>query len=131
MKYVIKTKNILTISFLSIFLLFGVALMTHAEDLETPGAGCDPATQLCNPLKAETIIEFIVAVIDVLLIFAVPIIVLFIMYAGFLFVTARGNEAQISKAKSALLWAVVGGVIALAAKLIIEVITGTITALGA
>ena len=50
------------------------------------------------------------------------------MYAGFLFVTARGDAAQISTARKALLWAVVGGVIALGAKLIIEVIQGTVDA---
>lgn len=86
------------------------------------GSGC-----LENPLKSDSILEFIEKIIDVLLIFAVPIIVLFIMYAGFLFVTARGSEDQIKKAKHALLWAVVGGVIVLGAKLIISVIKGTIT----
>ncbi len=90
-----------------------------------PGGNC-PTGQICNPLKATDIITFLTQIIDVLLIFAVPIIVFFIIYAGFLFVTAKGNESQVSTAKSALTWAVVGGVIALGAKLIITVIEGTI-----
>ena len=96
-----------------------------------PGPPGDPdggSGQIVNPLKSETILEFILKVIDVLLIFAVPIIILFIMYAGFLFVTARGNEEQIKKARRALLWAVVGGVIALGARLIIGVLENTIAA---
>lgn len=83
---------------------------------------------LINPLKAKSISEFLVAIVDVLLIFATPLIVIYIMYAGFKFVTAQGNPSEIESARTALLWAVVGGVIVLGAKLIIEVIDGTIKA---
>ncbi len=87
-------------------------------------------TKLINPLKFATLEAFLLAVIDVLLTFALPVIIFFIMYAGYLFVTAAGNEGQISTAKSALLWAVIGGVVILGAKLIITVIQGTVTAFG-
>jgi len=92
-----------------------------------PGSG---VVKLENPLGSEndTIAKFLLKIIDVLLVFAIPIIILFIMYAGFLFVTARGNPSQIETARNALLWSVVGGVIILAAKLIIELIQGTISA---
>jgi len=87
---------------------------------------------IVNPLKSTSIADgpdsFLMKIIDVLLLFAFPIVVLFIMYAGFLFVTARGNESQITTAKAALTWAIIGGVIALGAKAIIAVITGTIEA---
>jgi hypothetical protein len=91
------------------------------------GAGCE-AGKLCNPLKSKTITQFLLAIIDVILVFALPIIIFFIMFAGFLFVTAQGNQSQIDRAKSALTWAVIGGVIALGAKVIIDVIQGTISA---
>lgn len=81
---------------------------------------------LANPLKSKSIEEFILKIIDVLLVFALPIIVLYIMYAGYLFVTAQGDSGQISTARSALLWAVVGGVIVLGARVIVAVIQGTI-----
>lgn len=83
---------------------------------------------LTNPLKATTISGFLLAIIDVILVFALPLIVLYIMYAGFLYVTARGEPGQITTARSALLWAIVGGVIVLGAKLIVSVIQGTIQA---
>lgn len=86
------------------------------------------STQLKNPLKSQSIEEFILKIIDVLLVFALPIIVLYIMYAGYLFVTAQGDSGQVSTARSALLWAVVGGVIVLGARVIVAVIQGTITA---
>lgn len=89
------------------------------------GAGC-PAGQLCNPLKATSITQFLLALIDIILIFAMPIIVFFIIYAGFLFVTARGNEGQIEKARTALTWAVIGGVIVVGAKSIVDIVQNTV-----
>lgn len=101
------------------------------------GGGSDPGGgavrtgdtgKLSNPLQSKSIEEFILKIIDVLLVFAIPIIMLYIMYAGYLFVTAQGDSGQITTARSALLWAVVGGVIVLGAKVIVEVIQGTIKA---
>ncbi len=94
-----------------------------------PGPSSSQGTRsILNPLSSQTIPEFLYKILDVLLTFAIPIIVLYIMYAGYLFVTAAGNEGQISTAKNALLWAVVGGVIVLGAKLIVSVIQGTVAA---
>lgn len=104
---------------------FLLAFVARAQSGQTPGG----SGKLTNPLKSETIAGFLTNVLDVLLVFATPIIILFIMYAGFLFVTARGNEGQIEKARAALLWAVVGGVILLGAKIIAGIINTTITGL--
>ena len=52
----------------------------------------------------------------------------YIIYAGFLYVTARGNETQVSNASRALLYAVIGGVIILGANIILAVISGTVNA---
>jgi uncharacterized membrane protein (DUF373 family) len=90
--------------------------------------GGDPV-RIENPLKAENIAEFFNDIIDILLIFAIPLIVFFIIYAGFMYVTARGNESTISKAHMALLYALIGGVLILGAKVLIEVIEGTVNAL--
>lgn len=84
---------------------------------------------ITNPLKADNITELFEAIIDILLVFAIPLIVFFIIYAGFLYVTARGNESTISKAHMALLYALIGGVLILGAKVLIEVIGGTVDAL--
>ncbi len=87
-----------------------------------------PPGELKNPLQSKTIEEFLLKIIDVILVFALPLIILYIMYAGYLFVTARGDTGQIETARTALLWSVVGGVIVLGARLIISVIQGTIQA---
>lgn len=115
----------------AVILFSGSFLSVLAQSDQAPGAGgCQPG-RLCNPLQASTIQEFLLQIIEILIIFATPVIIAFIMYAGFLFVTARGNESQISDAKHALTWAVVGGVVLLAAQMIITVIQNTVTALRA
>jgi hypothetical protein len=58
-----------------------------------------------------------------------PIIVLMIIYAGFLFVTAQGDPQKLSKAKKAFLWAIIGAVIILGARLLAAAIAQTISSL--
>lgn len=91
--------------------------------------GACSAGQLCNPLKSATITEFLIGIIDVLLIFALPVIVFFIIYSGYLFVTAAGDTSQIEKARTSLTWSIIGGVVVLGAKAIITVIQGTVSQL--
>ena len=88
------------------------------------------AVQLQNPLKSESLIGFFNDILNVIMVFAVPIIVFFIIYAGFKYVMARGNPGEIETANRALLYAVIGGVIILGAKVILTVIGGTVDALG-
>jgi hypothetical protein len=85
-----------------------------------------PAGELCNPLAVDSIEDFVLAVIDVIIVFLIPVIILYIMYAGFLFVKAQGNPGEISEAKKALLTALIGGVIVLGAEAILQVVRGTI-----
>lgn len=95
-------------------------------DSGTDGPTGQGGIDIVNPIKANSLTEFFEMIIDVLLVFAVPLIVFFIIYAGFLYVTARGNEGTIQKAHMALLFAVIGGVIILGAKVLISVISGTV-----
>ena len=84
------------------------------------------AAKLQNPLKSENLIDFLGSILGIMLTFAVPIIVFFIIYAGFQHVVAQGNEEKIKKAHNMLLWAIVGGLIILGANVIFAVIQGTI-----
>jgi hypothetical protein len=52
--------------------------------------------------------------------------IFFIIYSGFLFVKARGNEQEITKAKSALTWTLVGTAVLLGAWIFATAIQGTI-----
>lgn len=95
------------------------------------GGGNTPPSDglsLKNPLESDNLMELLQEILDVIMIFAVPLIVFMIIYAGFMYVTARGNEAQVSDASRALLYAVIGGVIILGANIILAVISGTVDA---
>lgn len=90
------------------------------------GEGGPEGIKIENPLIAESIQELFQSIIDVILVFAVPLIVFFIIYAGFKYVTARGNPAEIQKAHMALLFALIGGLLILGARILIEVVGGTV-----
>ncbi len=88
-----------------------------------------PDSRLLNPLGEDSDLPgFLQELLDVIMVFAVPLIVFMIIYAGFLYVMARGNEAEVTKASKALLYAVIGGVIILGANIILAVIGGTVDA---
>lgn len=92
------------------------------------GVSTTTGSTLTNPLKFTSITCLILAIIDVVLIFLIPVIVLYIMYAGFLFVKAQGNPGGLAEAKKALIAALIGGVIVLGARTILSVLEGTISA---
>jgi hypothetical protein len=81
---------------------------------------------LSNPLPRITGIDgLLFALVNMVQIIAVPFIVGFIIYSGFLFVTARGNQETLTQAKKALLYSVIGGVVVIGAELIGMIITNT------
>jgi formate-dependent nitrite reductase membrane component NrfD len=69
--------------------------------------------ELVNPVTFPTITELLAAILNVVIIISTPIVVMFIIYSGFLYVTARGNAEQIKQASQALLYGIIGGVIIL------------------
>jgi len=61
-------------------------------------------------------ISAIVTITNIAFTFLIALAILFLIIAGFYFVTASGNPEQIGKARNMVLWAIVGVVIALLAK---------------
>lgn len=93
-----------------------------------PGPTQNTSFTLKNPFGQNTTITGLINKIidDILIPVGAVVSVLMIIYAGFLFVTARGNEKQIGDARQALLYACIGAAILLGAKIISTVIQGTI-----
>lgn len=81
-----------------------------------------------NPLNSEidTIPKFIEAIIEIVLVVGVPIVVLAIIYVGFLFVKAQGKPEEITKAKKALLYTLIGAALLLGAFVIANAIGKTV-----
>lgn len=89
--------------------------------------------EIKNPLEArgvDTIYEFIRLIInDLVLPLGALLAVLYIIYAGFLLVTARGDESQISRGKTAFTNAAIGTAILLGAWVIVQVVENTINSI--
>ena len=79
-----------------------------------------------NPLSFPNVTDLLAAVLNVFIIIATPIIVFYLIYAGFLYVTARGKPEQIQKASHALLYGVIGGVVILGSVAIVEIVTSLV-----
>jgi len=93
------------------------------------GGGGTRTVKLLNPLKVDTLAEFLNLVLDIVILIAVPIIIFFIIWSGFMYVTAQGKPEKIADATRAFTWTVVGAVILLGAKVLLAIITNTVKAL--
>mgnify|MGYP001611646725 CR=1 FL=1 len=87
------------IIFLVVLSLVPVTVLNAAESLDYGSIlhlGCDEIPD-CIRLLLEAVVRV-----------ALPIAVIFIIYSGFLFVTAQGSEQKISEAKSTITWTLIG-----------------------
>ena len=84
--------------------------------------------RLDNPLKDEygTLDKLIGALLKIIIKIGIPIAALFLVYAGFMFVTSRGEPKKLDTAKSIFWWTVVGTAIVVGAEVIRTVLTNTI-----
>lgn len=102
---------------------------------DTTGSG-DAPTEFPNPFGdgsgggLRTLTDLLREITNnIILPIGAVIVVLMVIYAGFLFVTAQGNENKITDAKRAFTYAVIGALILLGAWVIANVIKETICAL--
>tara|TARA_Y100000310_G_scaffold77594_1_gene74198 strand:- start:120 stop:503 length:384 start_codon:yes stop_codon:yes gene_type:complete len=112
-------------------LLSIVATLLSAESaLASSHRGTAPGStgggSLENPLGNTTIIGLLTRVLDVVVQISLPIIVLFLVYAGFLFISAQGNEDKLNTAKKVFLWTIIGAVIILGSSVLLHAIQGTV-----
>lgn len=86
---------------------------------------------LDNPIGGEdmTIVDLINKVLKFALTIGIPIVAIAIIYSGLLFITARGNDAQLETAKNAFTYAVIGGAILLGCWIFAKIIRDTINSI--
>lgn len=119
MTQTIKTSIVRIYLTLTAFLLTGSVALAQS--------GQTTSVSLNNPLRVNSIDELLVAILNILIVIAIPIIVFFIIYAGFLYVTARGNAQQVQQATRALTYAIIGGVLILGAVAIAEIVRNLVS----
>ncbi len=85
---------------------------------------------LTNPLaNTNSLADLLAAVLGLIVQLGTFALVFMLVYVGFLFVVAQGNDEKLRSARSALVWTVIGGLVLLGAQAISMVIQSTINAL--
>lgn len=125
MKNIFKSSGYLKTAFLLIIIIFLLSFQPTFGQL-SGDTGCDPNKQLCNPIKFNSIPEFFEEVLKIAAQIGTVVIILGLVYTGFLFVTARGNQDELTKAKQAFTYTVIGAAIVLGAWAFSVAITNTI-----
>jgi TRAP-type C4-dicarboxylate transport system permease small subunit len=83
--------------------------------------------KLENPIGSiGSVPELLASILNVLLIVAMPIIVLYLIYAGFQYVIARGKPEELQKANRSIMYGLIGAVIVVGAFAILEIITNLV-----
>ncbi len=84
-----------------------------------------------NPLGSgtTTIYEFFTKLLTLIAQIAFPIIVLYIVFIGFKFVTSSGNPKQLEAARGELLYALIGAILVLGAYGLAQAIEATVNQL--
>ena len=126
----------LSIPILLLSLIFSVGVMNVGaqEDLENTDNSTEvlentepcPEGTLCNPIAVNSIEEFIIKILKIFMTIGIPVITLFIIYTGYLFVTAEGDPGKLKIARSSLLWTVVGALVILGSYVLAQAIAGTV-----
>lgn len=102
--------------------LTGLPLITLAAS----DSNCGVSGGLTNPISTCDLWTFFADLLRLVARIMFPIIVLFIVYIGFLFVTSADNPEGIKKARNYLLWAVVGALLILGAEALSYAIKATV-----
>lgn len=110
-----------------------LALLMVPAVLNAEGDGSDPSG-IVNPLTCsgcDDLAGLLIAIVGEVVKVGFYIVVFFIIYAGFLFVTARGDTTKLEKAKTTFLYTVIGAAILLGATVLATVIKNTVDQLEA
>lgn len=75
-----------------------------------------------NPLKADSIPALIENIASFAVAIGLPIATIFIVYSGFLFVSAKGNEKKLESAKETFKWSIIGAALIVGADFLAKAI---------
>jgi hypothetical protein len=121
----IHLRHIVSRLFILVLLAWCAALPALGQSQNSSIAG----EGLQNPLKFPNMQKFIEGVLQSIVMIALPIITIFIVYSGFLFISARGNEAKLSNAKNNFTYVIIGTILILSAWVLATLIGGTVSQL--
>ncbi len=117
-------------------LVVTAALPVFAQTSGTLGKGGTQSPncatgQVCleNPLKFTSVEKFVEGLLRAVVMIALPIISVFIIYAGFKYIAARGNPGKIGEAHNNFKYVLIGATLILSAWVLATLIGGTVSQL--
>ena len=116
-----KINLIVLVSFLLINFFFITAAVAANPTAGVVGSGLTKTKDAAG-YKSTELVAFWIKFINSLIALVGIVFLILIIYGGFLWMTARGNDQQIEKAKKLLIAAIIGLMIVIAARLIVEFI---------
>jgi Type IV secretion system pilin len=116
-------KNLLNIIIIAFMLILPVLSLAQ----EHVPAATDPPVTIKNPLGTTSSIPALIkTILEGVVKIGMPILVLAVIYCGFLFVKAQGKPDEIKKAKDSLLYTLIGAAIILGSWAIAQLIVDTV-----
>lgn len=109
----------------AIFIPFLFPLVAFAAGQNCEGG----ANGLCNPLGYASLTEFLRRLLQLVAEIGFPVIVLFIVFIGFRFITSSGKPDELKKVRELFFWAIVGALIVLGAEALSLAIQATVNQL--
>jgi len=88
------------------------------------GIAASEPSKYPNPIGASTIVDILLLVIRLVQQVAVPLVVLAIMYGAFLYLTSGGDPKKISTAHKAITYSILGIIIIISARYLVEFVQG-------
>ena len=96
---------------------------------QSPGGNTGGNVTLVNPLGTSDLMTFLQKVLQFVVYLGSIVVIVMLVYVGFLFVAARGEPGKLTEARQALLWTIIGALILLGAQVIASGIAATVQAL--
>lgn len=133
-----RNMRTLAISVLALLIAVGAPLSAVAQGgNQNQSPGGNPAVRLVNPLSAgncnsantDCLGNFLISILQFVVRIGSIVVILMLVFVGFKFVVAQGNEAKITEAKTMLLWTLIGALVLLGAQVIALGIQATVRAL--
>lgn len=125
-----KTLRIAAATIISTVVIAGPALLVYAADTSNQTGCPNGSCAVTNPLNVNSFPDLINKVLQGVLVIAVPVIILFIVYSGFLFVTARGDTVKLATARLNFFYVIIGSIVLLGAMAIASIVANTIRSFG-
>lgn len=112
----------------AVFVAPALAVDTGGTNPADPGGtnpGGTTGVTLVNPLKVDNLQDLLNIILDAVIYLGTIVLVIMLVWVGFLFVKAQGKPEELTKARQAFIWTIIGGLILLGARGIMTVIQST------